>query len=39
MKGGGGIKTNTKESRESSGITLKTYVKINWKIWKKWTIF
>jgi hypothetical protein len=28
----GVITTNTKEIRESSGTTLKTYIQVNWKI-------
>jgi hypothetical protein len=27
------------KSRESLGITLKTYIQINWKIQKKWVNF
>jgi hypothetical protein len=29
------ITINTKEIQESSGITLRTYIQINWKIYKK----
>jgi hypothetical protein len=32
----GEITTNTKEIRESSETTLRTYIPINWKILKKW---
>jgi hypothetical protein len=33
------IKTNTKETQESSGTTLRTCIPINLKILMKWTYF
>jgi hypothetical protein len=35
----GEITTNTKKFRHSSGTTLRTFIQINWKIYKKWAHF
>jgi hypothetical protein len=29
----------TRESKEPSETILRTYIPLNWKIWKKWTNF